>query len=122
MADRPEGYDALPDAARDFLKTVPTAWDDTRLLDGFPGREVIIARRKGNDWYVGGINAEIRPKKKTLSFGFLKPGMKYKMTLIADGEHDKAFDIQQLVVEQSTTLEVKLLRRGGFAASLVPLP
>ncbi|AXY74097.1 glycoside hydrolase family 97 protein [Paraflavitalea soli] len=121
FADRPEGYDGLPDAARAFLKTVPTVWDDTQLLDGYPGKEVILARRKGNDWYVGGINAEIRPKKKTLSFGFLKAGVQYKMTLIADGEHDKAFDIQQLVVNQSTSVDVKLLRRGGFAASLVPL-
>lgn len=122
MADRPEGYDALPDAARDFLKTVPAAWDDTQLLDGFPGREVIMARRKGNDWYLAGINAELRPKTKKIDFGFLKPGVKYKMTLIADGEHDKAFDIQQLAVDQSANIEVKLLRRGGFAASLVPLP
>jgi len=44
------------------------------------------------------------------------------MTLIADGEHDKAFNIQQQVVDQSTTIDVQLLRRGGFAASLVPLP
>lgn len=122
MADRPEGYDALPDAARAFLKTVPTAWDDTQLLDGFPGREVIMVRRKGNDWYLAGINAELRPKRKKIAFDFLKPGIKYKMTLIADGEHDKAFDIQQLVVDRSANIEVKLLRRGGFAASLVPLP
>jgi hypothetical protein len=122
LADRPEGYDGLPDAARAFLKTVPTAWDDTQLLDGYPGKEVIMARRKDNDWYIGGINGEIRPKKKKIALGFLKPGVQYKMTLIADGGHDKVFDVQQLVVNQSTTIEVALLRRGGFVASLVSLP
>ncbi|MBO9564237.1 MAG: glycoside hydrolase family 97 catalytic domain-containing protein [Niastella sp.] len=121
FADRPEGYDALPDAAKSFLKTVPVIWEQTQFVDGYPGKEVIMARRKGNDWYMAGINGEIRPKKKKITFGFLKQGVKYKMTLMADGQHDKAFDIQQHVVDQSTTIEVQLLRRGGFAASLVPL-
>ena len=47
MADRPEGYYMLPDAAKNFLREVPNAWDDTRLMDGYPGKEVVMARRKG---------------------------------------------------------------------------
>ena len=122
MADRPEGYYALPDAARTFLKNVPNAWDDTKLLDGYPGKDVIIARRKGNDWYIGGINAEQREKTKTVKFDFLPDGVKYKLTLIADGKHDKDFATQYLVVDKTSSMNVKLLRRGGFAALLVPLP
>ena len=48
MADRPEGYRELPDAAKTFLKNVPNAWDDTKLLDGYPGQDVIIGRGKGS--------------------------------------------------------------------------
>ena len=121
MADRPEGYYALPDAPKTFLKNVPNAWDDTKLLDGYPGKDVIIARRKGNSWYLGGINAELREKTKTIKFDFLTPGVKYKLTLIADGKHDKDFDTKYLVVDKSTSIDVRLLRRGGFAASLVPM-
>ncbi len=121
MADRPEGYYALPDAARTFLKNVPNAWDDTKLLDGYPGKDVIIARRKGNDWYIGGINAEQREKTKTIKFDFLPDGVKYKLTLIADGKHDKDFATQYLVVDKTSSVNVKLLRRGGFAASLIPV-
>jgi hypothetical protein len=121
MADRPEGYYALPDAAKTFLKNVPNAWDDTKLVDGYPGKDVIMARRKGNNWYVGGINAEQREKRKTIKFDFLPEGTKYKLTLIADGKHDKDFDTQYLVVDKSTSVDVKLLRRGGFAASLIPI-
>jgi hypothetical protein len=46
------------------LKNVPNAWDDTKLLDGYPGQDVVIGRRKGNDWYIGGINGEQREKGK----------------------------------------------------------
>jgi alpha-glucosidase len=122
MADRPEGYYELPDAAKSFLKEVPNAWDNTKLLDGFPGKDVIIARQKGNDWYIGGINAEARgEKKRTIKLDFLPDGAKYKLTLIADGQHDKEFSTQYLVVEKSSSIDVKMLRRGGFAAKLIPV-
>jgi len=121
LADRPEGYYQLPDAAKWFLKEVPNAWDNTRLVDGYPGKEVIIARQKGNEWYIGGINAEMREKSKKLTFGFLPDGIKYKFTLIADGKHDKEFSTHYLVVDNTAEVEVKMLRRGGFAACLKPL-
>jgi hypothetical protein len=122
LADRPEGYYELPDAAKSFLKEVPNAWDNTKLLDGYPGKDVIMARQKGNEWYIGGINAEGRREKtKTINFNFLPEGTKYKLTLIADGQHDKEFSTQYLVVDKSSSVEVKMLRRGGFAASLKPI-
>jgi len=122
MADRPEGYHELPDAAKSFLKEVPNAWDNTRLISGYPGKDIVIARQKGNDWYIGGLNAEIRREKtKSLKFDFLPVGTKYKLTLIADGEHDKEFSTQYFVVDHASTLDVKMLRRGGFVASLKPV-
>jgi hypothetical protein len=121
LADRPEGYYALPDAAKAFLKVVPNAWDETKLREGYPGRDVLMARRKGDAWYIGGINAEIKEKRKTIKFDFLPSGVKYKLTLIADGQHDKEFTTKHLVVDQSSSIDVRMLRRGGFAAVLKPL-
>ena len=121
MADRPEGYYNLPDAARSFLKEVPTAWDDIKFLSGYPGRDAVIARQKGDAWFLGGINSENREKKQTINFDFLNAGEKYKLTLIADGNHDKEFKTQYLVVDNKSTVDVKLLRRGGFAAQLIPV-
>jgi len=122
MADRPEGYLELPDAAKSFLKEVPNAWDNTKLISGYPGKDIVIARQKGDAWYIGGINADARREKtKTLKFDFLTEDVKYKLTLIADGEHDKEFSTQYLVVDKSSSVEVKMLRRGGFAASLKPI-
>lgn len=121
MADRPEGYDRLPDAAKVFLRDVPTAWDDTKLLDGYPGKEVMIARRKGSAWYIAGINAELKEKTKNIPLDFLPEGTTYKLTLIADGTHDKAFTVNYETVDKSSVVNVKLLRRGGFTASLTPI-
>lgn len=122
FADRPEGYYTLPDAAKTFLKNVPNSWDNTKLLEGYPGKDIIIARQKGNKWYIGGINADnMRKKRKKLSFDFLPEDVKYKLILIADGTHDKEFYTQYLVVNKTSSVDVKLLRRGGFAACLSPM-
>ena len=55
-ADNPASYEARPEALR-ILNQLPTAWDETRLLGGRPGREAYLARRNGGKWYVGGISA-----------------------------------------------------------------
>ena len=111
----------MPDAAKTFLKEVPNAWDDTKLLGGYPGRDVIIARRKGIAWYIGGISAEQRERIKTIKFDFLQEGIKYKLMLIADGKYDSKFTTQYMAADKSDSIDVKLLRRGGFAASLKPI-
>ncbi len=121
MADRPEGYFDLPDAAKIFLMEVPNAWDNTKLIDGYPGKELIIARNKGAAWYIGGISAERMPKNKTLTFNYLPENVKYKLTLISDGEFDKQLVTQYMVVDKSSTVKVRLLGRGGFVASLKPI-
>jgi len=121
MADRPEGYLLLPDAPKSFLKEVPNAWDNTKFLGGYPGKDIIVARQKGNAWYIGGISSEIKEKTIKLTFNFLPEGVRYKLTLISDGKHDKDFATNYMVVDKSSTVEVKMLRRGGFAASLKPI-
>ena len=56
MADRPEAYLGLPLPVKDLLSGLPSAWDDTRLLAGYPGQFAVIARRSGDTWYIAGIN------------------------------------------------------------------
>ncbi|WP_201448295.1 glycoside hydrolase family 97 protein [Flavobacterium seoulense] len=122
LADRPEGYYELPDEAKTFLKEVPTVWDDTKLLDGYPGQEVTMARQKGDTWYIGGISASERKEiNKKIKLEFLKEGINYRAVIIADGKHDKVFSSQVMAVNKNSTIEIKLLRRGGFAVSLIPM-
>ena len=121
MADRPEGYRNLPDAPKTFLKQVPSTWDDTKLVEGYPGKFAVLARRKGNDWYVGGINSDgKRERTQNLNFDFLPEGKSYKLTLIADGEFDSTFSTKYMMVDKSTAFDVTMLRRGGFVAYLTP--
>ncbi len=118
FADRPEGYYQLPDEARSFLKEVPVVWDDTRFVDGYPGKLAVLARQKGENWYVGGIRSDRWDTNYTLDLSFLPKGKKYKLTLISDGEYDATFETKHLVVTQDSTVDFRLLRRGGFVAQL----
>src|SRR5215510_16500541 len=56
FADSVDSYRAQPPAVKEFLRRVPTAWDETRVLSGEPGQTLVIARRERDVWYVGGIN------------------------------------------------------------------
>jgi hypothetical protein len=63
----PNNLTDAPAWAIDFMKQVPTTWDEVQFIDGYPGKYVIMARRCGDKWYVVGINAEEQPLKKTLT-------------------------------------------------------
>jgi len=63
----PNNLEDAPAWAIDFMKQVPTNWDEVRFIDGYPGKYAIIARRAGNTWYVAGINAEKQTLKKTIT-------------------------------------------------------
>jgi len=66
IAMQPNNLEELPQFELDFLRKVPTTWDETRFLDGYPGRFVVLARRHGSDWCVAGLNAEKVAKTVTL--------------------------------------------------------
>ena len=71
IAMQPNNLSELPQFELDFLKTSPTAWDETRFIDGYPGKYVVIARRCGDKWYVGGINGGSEPLALTLQLPML---------------------------------------------------
>ncbi len=51
----------MPDYVRNMMSAIPVSWDETRFIDGFPGKFLVIARRTGDVWYVAGINAGKEP-------------------------------------------------------------
>lgn len=57
FAVTPNNLEDAPKACIDFLREVPTTWDETRLIEGHPGKYVVLARRNGNTWYIAAINA-----------------------------------------------------------------
>ena len=68
----PNNLTDAPAWAIDFMKQVPTTWDELRFIDGYPGRYVIMARRSGSKWYVAGVNATAQPIKQTLTLPMLE--------------------------------------------------
>lgn len=117
FADRPSAYELLPQAPKDFLKHVPVSWDDTKLIDGFPGEKVIIARRKGNQWYLGGLNG--RDKAQTLTVKFDFPDKRnYTFQLIKDGENKESFSSETIKIKKGDILKIECLPRGGFVGVL----
>jgi hypothetical protein len=107
----------LPSEPKEFLKHVPVSWDDTKLLDGYPGEKVIIARKKGDRWYLGGLNGKDEAQKLELNFDFPGKG-NYNLQLIKDGKDDKSFAYETVKVKKGDILTIDCLPRGGFAGIL----
>lgn len=74
FAMAPNNLTDAPAWAVDFMKQVPTTWDETRFIDGYPGKYIIMARRSGTQWLVVGINAEEQPLKKTITLPMFEKG------------------------------------------------
>lgn len=75
----PNNLTDAPSWAVDFMKNVPTTWDEVKFVDGYPGKYVIIARRSGNTWYVAGVNAEKTALTKKIALPMLNAGATAKM-------------------------------------------
>lgn len=113
LADRPEGYHAQPAEVRSFISSLPTVWDDTKLLSGYPSSYVVLARKSGDCWYIAGLNGTNEKKSLVVDLSFIQEPVK-EITLYADGEERNQFDIQMLSGLKKSVHEVDCLPRGGF--------
>jgi hypothetical protein len=120
FADSPESYNTIPSEPKEFLKKVPVTWDDTKLIDGYPGEKIIIARRSGNEWYVGGLNGKDEAQTLTLNFDFPGSG-NYDLQLFKDGNDDKSFSYDLIKVKKGDSVKIDCLPRGGFTGILKKL-
>ena len=111
MADSPAGYGAISTDYQRYLADLPTAWDETRLLAGYPGREVVMARRSGSRWYIAGINGEAKAKTLTLDLAFL--GRKASAMELKDGAQRSAFTSGRIKLAPGRRA-VTMLEYGGF--------
>ena len=73
LADKPESYLVQPQAVQDFFTELPTVWDETRFVAGYPGKSAVLARRFGHSWYVAGINGLDEAQTFSLDLSFIKP-------------------------------------------------
>ena len=114
FADNEQMYHSLPDKPKEFLKKVPCAWDESRLVSGYPGDHVIVLRRKGDQWYIAGISG--KREKRKLSFTLPDEFRNKKLVLITDGANGTSFGNKTITVNGTVTVD--LLEDGGFAGIL----
>ncbi len=119
LCDNPTEYMKEPQSL-EFISQIPTTWDESVAINGKVSEHVTLARRKGNDWYIGGLtNWDARDMNIDLSF---LPEGNYKITLFTDGlnAHKKGIDYQykEYTVNSTESLNLHLAPGGGFAAKL----
>ena len=122
LADNPSYYYKEDECTR-YIASVPTVWDETVVIDGQIGSHYIVAKRKGNEWFLGGITNK-NEREISFDLSFLKSG-RYQLELFTDGVNaDKnAIDYAKTVrqITASDTLKIKMVQNGGFAVKISPL-
>ena len=120
VSDYPEAYRGQPGA--DFLRVVPASWDETKVLSGKIGEHIAIARRRGQDWFIGAMTNETS-RALRLPLNFLGKG-EYNITAYADGPAAATEPKQVAISTDKTrageTLTLQLAPSGGYAAHLKP--
>lgn len=118
VADTPDAYRDQPETA--FIAGVPTTWDETRFLDGEIGQSIVLARRKGGDWYLGAMTNE-QGRRVRVPLGFLGEG-RFEATIYADGDSPAKTRISSRVVTAREALDLSLAASGGAAVRITPAP
>lgn len=106
----PNNLTDAPEHELDFMRALPTTWDETKFIDGYPGEFAVIARKHGETWYIAGVNGGNDPRALNLDLSFIP---KKDGVLIKDGDEDLT-SIQSEVSLTDGTLEVEMDSRGGF--------
>ena len=120
VSDYPEAYEGQPGMA--FIERVPTVWDETRVLAGKPGEFVVVARRKGAEWYVGGLtNWDAREVE--IGLDFLGAGA-FEAEIYADGPdaatEGTSLAVSKKAVAAADSVTLRLAPGGGFALGVRP--
>lgn len=111
MKPNEEGAPA-PAISMDFLREVPTTWDETVFIDGYPGQYCVLARRHGDTWYIAGNNATGKPLTLKLNLPMLQKGD--KAILYSDNLKDREPQKSELKVSNPKAVTVKMVDQGGF--------
>lgn len=117
LCDNPSNYLQEPECTH-FIADVPTVWDETRALDGKIGEYVVLARRKGNTWYVGALNG-LEARDLTIDLSFIPKG---QAVVFADGKnaHRAGRDYQRYDITLTDKMTIHLAPGGGWVLQTVP--
>lgn len=113
FADAAENFLKTDSITHSYLRSVPVSWDDTKFIQGYPGKELIIARQKSNEWYIAGVNGEAKEKTISLNLNFLSQG-NYNITILKDGATSTDIATEQKSYSMGAPLQIKMSPNGGF--------
>ena len=120
LADNPTLYYRERECT-DFIASVPVTWDETKVLYAKVGEAVVVAKRKGDKWFLGGMTND-KSRTIDLNFDFLPQGKEFTLTSFEDGINAdrQALDYKKktLSINSNTKLSIKMERNGGWAGSL----
>ena len=117
VSDSPDTYAASPDGL-DFVRTVPTSWDETRFVAGDVGDYIAVARRKGRTWYIGTLN-NATARNVRLPLAFLGKG-RFDAAMIGDGAAPTAIVRSRKAVGADDVIDLSLAGSGGAVVTLTP--
>jgi hypothetical protein len=106
----PNNLTDVPAFEIDFMKQVPTTWNETVYIDGYPGKYSVIARRHGKDWYVAGVNAQ----KEAITLKLMLPMLAGKKVKLCNDNAEKVTGLTEVTVKKDGELEVEIQPNGGF--------
>jgi alpha-glucosidase len=110
IAETPSGMAAQKDFVRNYMSSLPETWDDVKFIDGYPGKYVVLARKKGNNWFIAGINGENSSRTIILNVPFINN--KTKGFIITDSDDSKNFITRD--IDFSTPVSITMQSYGGF--------
>jgi alpha-glucosidase len=121
VSDYPGAYKGEP--SFQFIKDVPATWDETKVLNGIPGEYITIARKKGENWFVGSMT-NFNPRELSISLDFLSDGA-YVAEIYMDapdsGLYPKNNIIKRVTVNNTQQLDLSLAEAGGCAVTFKPI-
>ena len=103
----------------EWFARLPTVWDDTRVLLGRPGEPVAVARRKGEQWFLGVVSND-QPNEVEVPLSMLDEGRRYTVELYEDGEGPRDVRKRRVVSRRGDTLQLQVQARGGVAIVFTP--
>ena len=115
FAETPEGMSKMPEMIKKVLRELPTQWDDVKFVEGFPGKYVVLARKRGNKWWIAGINGEKTDKEITLDLTSFNAK---QATVIKDGSGEDYITISTDQIRSNGRLTLKMKAGGGFFITL----
>jgi hypothetical protein len=111
IAETPVGMSKMPKYVVEYLKDIPTNWDDSKFIDGYPGKYIVMARKKDNVWHIVGINGENKAKEIELDLSFVTNESGYIIL-----ENEKGFEKQ--MITKNKKLKVMMKPNGGFVVKM----